>query len=261
MGWPKYSEDIREDSEINLARIMPELYTIKFSEPTIKCLCPFCNDELSSNDELYQHMRSHHNSLPKMCYIYVTLKLDKRQIVELERILLSAFELDSKLSFDKKIGKIFPEVLLSKSPFGQIEKLAYLHHNEAKAVHELSTKLSELQTKYDDVVLNGTNLHNENSSLKDQIRILKAEASQHEKEIDSLKTEVQKTNDRLEYETHKHTEDSLAFQNAFTDKLRRRISIEIEGLNTTLEHVDEPEKSKLQRRITNIEDILAGKEK
>lgn len=197
----------------------------------------------------------------KLCYIYIALKLDKRQVFDFERLLLSSMEKDSILSFDKYIGKLFPEVLLSKSPFGQLEKLAYFHHKDAEAADELSIKLIELQLSYSSVLANNADLRNENISVKEQLISQKKLIGELENEIVSLKLGVESAKDRLEYETRKLVMDTEAFQTAFTDKIKRRLATEIEGIQTTLLHVGEPEKSRLQRRISNIESILADKER
>lgn len=67
---------------------------------------------------------------------------------------------------------------------------------------------------------------------------------------------VEQLQNFLEYEIHKGKEAIRTFRIAYSQKLKRRLTIEVEGMLVTLKHVEEPWKSKLLRRISNIEEVL-----
>lgn len=194
----------------------------------------------------------------KLCFIYIALKKDRRQTINLELLLLSVMEKDTKIRFDKHTGKLFTDILLSKNPFGQVEKLAYFHYNNASTAEDLREKLAELQSKRDILEVENANRRTELVELKAQVKHKNVLLSEQEDSIAALKAKVKTAEDRLEYETHRFDLDKKAFKLAFSDKLKHRLATEIEGMNTTVNRVEEPEKSRLQRRIANIQNVLEG---
>lgn len=63
MGYAKYTEDIREEIDINLAKVTPAYYEFR-ARIVSTCKCLFCDEEFLSNDALFVHMRQSHNTLP-----------------------------------------------------------------------------------------------------------------------------------------------------------------------------------------------------
>ena len=103
----------------------------------------------------------------------------------------------------------------------------------------------------------------EKQSQIEKLKVLLEEKEEldrkNKSEIDRLNTELINSANRLEFEIHKYKEENRIFQIAYVEKLKRRISLEIEGMKTTLNYINEPYKEKLIRRITNIEDFLGNK--
>lgn len=194
-----------------------------------------------------------------LCYIYVALKMDKRQLAVLEQALLNIIENDPKISFEKMIGKLFPDMLLSKNIRGQVEKYAYFHYKDYERACELEKEVAKLKEQNDYLSLD----LREKQSQIEKLKVLLEEKEEldrkNKSEIDRLNTELINSANRLEFEIHKYKEENRIFQIAYVEKLKRRISLEIEGMKTTLNYINEPYKEKLIRRITNIEDFLGNK--
>lgn len=195
-----------------------------------------------------------------LCYIYLALKMNKQTIARFEQILLSIIEKSPEISYNKTTGKLFPEILLSNSVLGQIEKLAYLHHEDTESVRKLEIELSQLQEKCARLTAESTKYSAEIGQLRKQLNCQKSLSEEKDVEIVNLNAQLKSAEERLEYEIHKYKNENRTFQIAYADKLKRRLSVEIEGINTTLKHVEEPDRCTIQRRISNIEEILCNKE-
>ncbi|MCL2019710.1 MAG: hypothetical protein FWG70_08130 [Oscillospiraceae bacterium] len=194
----------------------------------------------------------------KLCYIYISLKIEKRQIVEFEKLLLFVMEKDSKLMFDRNAGKLFTEILLSSKPFTQIEKMAYFHQEEVKEVEKLTTKVAELEDRCKCYFADSKTKYTEIVSLKTSLNDQTALIEQLVDEVDSLKSKLKASEDLMEYETLKFARDLKNSKIVYADKLKRRLMLEIDGMKVTIGYVAEAEKKRLQRRIENIEKILTG---
>lgn len=194
-----------------------------------------------------------------LCYIYTALKMDRRQLSHLEHIILNIIERDPCISFEKSTGKLLPEILTSKNIRGQVEKYAYFHYKDHERATELEKKVTELQEQMEALTLKNceqkSDIENKRVLLEQKIKVIE----QNEVEIAQLNADLTGEKNRLEYEVHKYKEENRTFQISYAEKLKHRISIEIDGIKTTLKYVSDPEKGKIERRISNIETIIQNK--
>lgn len=68
--------------------------------------------------------------------------------------------------------------------------------------------------------------------------------------------ELQKLQDRLEFERNLHKQQLATFQKSFIDGLVDKLSLEIQGLRDIATLCSDNVSQKIERRIANIEKIL-----
>jgi len=171
-----------------------------------------------------------------LSYIYIALKMDSKQLLAFETLLLKLLERDAKPRFDRRL---FPDALTSKSLQGMLNiKTAY---TALKAESFVSA--------------------NENNLNKTIVENQKLKLEEKELELTRLLEKITELEERLDFEVRKYQKSNREAKEAYIDGLNRRLFLELTGIHTILEHVEQTQRELLLFRVSNIEEILSSKER
>ncbi|OQA13455.1 MAG: hypothetical protein BWY62_01342 [Firmicutes bacterium ADurb.Bin356] len=186
-----------------------------------------------------------------LSYIYIALKMDSKQLLAFETLLLKLLERDAKPRFDRRL---FPDALTSKSLQGMLQKSAHYHNREV-------LELLNIKTAYTALKAESFVSANENNLNKTIVENQKLKLEEKELELTRLLEKITELEERLDFEVRKYQKSNREAKEAYIDGLNRRLFLELTGIHTILEHVEQTQRELLLFRVSNIEEILSSKER
>ncbi|HOF94101.1 MAG TPA: hypothetical protein PLE79_01060 [Clostridia bacterium] len=102
---------------------------------------------------------------------------------------------------------------------------------------------------------------NENNLNKTIVENQKLKLEEKELELTRLLEKITELEERLDFEVRKYQKSNREAKEAYIDGLNRRLFLELTGIHTILEHVEQTQRELLLFRVSNIEEILSSKER
>ncbi len=85
---------------------------------------------------------------------------------------------------------------------------------------------------------------------------LKIELSESKLILENSKKKVEDLEYRIQSEIQRSSNENRVFQTQFKDEFYRTLRLEIDGLSMILNHIESPEKERLERRIANLKKMV-----
>lgn len=196
-----------------------------------------------------------------IAYLYVTLLIAARRIsssndsvAKIERKIFSRFAEGDKNDplfvksikkslFDGKFAEKFKEITYLYDGFDEeLTRLTKECNSKGEIISSKSTEIRDLKENI--------------SKLNDEISQKSLEIKDKESKITDLELALNKANDRNEYNENLYKQQFLSYKRNLSDKLKKELQLEIEGLEDISDTLSAVQKEKIQRRIDRIYKII-----
>jgi hypothetical protein len=201
-----------------------------------------------------------------LIYIYIVLKNRARYdfykgLFIVERILaehLAEIKSEESITY---LHKILPESLLENNYKDKIRSFIYLyltpHNNELKKnVESLTTKLNDNLGSVDMLSKEIIQFKEQAADNKTKLTQLTENVKEKDNMIASLKAEIIKKNDLLDFEVNKYERQLKGLRNGLMSKMKEDLQLEIEGITEITNRLQQQDQVTLRCYIRNITQLL-----
>ena len=225
-------------------------------------------DELESQDKLLDFLttdvnrHSIYNSEQEfffrtiLCLIYIKQKQMPLLLQTYELSVIKIIEREFSSLYEKINPKLFSDAILAKNRLPGLLNLSYLHNLAEKKEEQLISHLNDYKTKYDRLQETNNMLRETQQCLVSEKMQLKIELSESKLILENSKKKVEDLEYRIQSEIQRSSNENRVFQTQFKDEFYRTLRLEIDGLSMILNHIESPEKERLERRIANLKKMV-----
>ena len=159
---------------------------------------------------------------------------------------------------DKKGTRIFEKILTSNKAYVELGQYAYFSIKTHKENEKLKEQLNELSVIHAQIVESSNSLEAEYNLSVNENNAMLLELSNMGEELSDLRNEIDSARNRIEYERLDHQVQIASIKESLLSQLTQSISMEISQTRDTLAYLNPNDVARVEKRLRNIEDILAG---
>lgn len=179
-------------------------------------------------------------------------------MINIEKCFLELYSLpDSK---DKYLVKAIINAMKGSNSRVNFYPFVGLYDGTARRIMELEEKIATqeklIYAKKEEIRIQ----HSEIINMQDNARMLVADIKNKEMQISSLENELKMGKDQNEFNENLYQKQYETLKTEFIKDLRKKLFLELQGLEDLSDSLSEEKKNKIQRRLENIQKILLKEE-
>lgn len=214
--------------------------------------------------EIFQTQKSKSKSreeVESLLYVYImSLKYKEKDFaglsLRLERALTEDLSQQNIKSIEKHLWSDIPKILVSKKPRPQLEKLSFLYFGQNDQITKLYLKTNYLQKSLDEAQDNLNEANKQIKLLLGEKEYLEKTKIINQEKISVLQKDNLDNQNRLDFEKNKFEMQFINSKDEFISHLKKRLKLEVQGMEDIVQNYSDKEKTMLNRRINNIYLIL-----